>query len=98
MLYEKPGSCGTFENESHKVGLSMTRFRKRIGTTGAEELLKETIKAGLKLKAVKKTQLKRVNVDTSVQEKDVRFPTDARLYDRARERLEIKRDQSSVKT
>lgn len=33
------------------------------------------------------TQLKRVNVDTTVQEKNVRFPTDARLYDRARERL-----------
>jgi len=26
-------------------------------------------------------------VDTTVQEKDVRFPTDARLYDRARQRL-----------
>ena len=51
---------------------------------GAEELLKETIEAGLKLKAVKKTQLKRVNIDTTVQEKDIRFPTDARLYDRAR--------------
>ena len=50
-------------------------------------MLKQTIEAGLKLKAIKKTQLKRVNVDTTVQEKDIRFPTDARLYDRARERL-----------
>lgn len=66
---------------------SMTRWRKRIGEAGAEELLKQTIEAGLKLKAIKTTQLKRVNVDTTVQEKDIRFPTDARLYDRARERL-----------
>ena len=66
---------------------SMTRWRKRIGEAGAEELLKETIKAGLKLKAVKSFQLKRVNVDTTVQEKEIRFPTDARLYDRARQRL-----------
>ncbi len=66
---------------------SMTRWRKRIGESGAEELLKQTIEAGLKLKAVKVTQLKRVNVDTTVQEKDIRFPTDARLYDRARDRL-----------
>ncbi len=66
---------------------SMTRWRNRIGEAGAEELLKETIAAGLKLKAVKPYQLKRVNVDTTVQEKDVRFPTDARLYDRARQRL-----------
>jgi IS5 family transposase len=66
---------------------SMTRWRKRIGDAGAEELLKETIEAGLKLKVVKPTQLKRVNIDTTVQEKEIRFPTDCRLYDRARERL-----------
>jgi len=66
---------------------SMTRWRGRIGEAGAEELLKETIEAGLKLKAVKPSQLTRINVDTTVQEKDIRFPTDARLYDRARERL-----------
>jgi transposase, IS5 family len=66
---------------------SMCRWRKRIGDAGAEQLLQETIKAGLKLKAVKAFQLKRVNVDTTVQEKEVRFPTDARLYDRARQRL-----------
>ena len=74
----------------HKLPIhpsSMTRWRKRIGEAGAEELLKETIEAGLRLRAVKTTQLKRVNVDTTVQEKDIRFPTDARLYDRARERL-----------
>lgn len=74
----------------HKLPIhpsSMTRWRNRIGEAGATELLKQTIDAGLKLKAVKVTQLKRVNVDTTVQEKDIRFPTDARLYDRARERL-----------
>ena len=74
----------------HKMPIhpsSMSRWRKRIGDAGAEELLKQTIEAGLKLKAVKTFQLKRVNVDTTVQEKEVRFPTDARLYDRARQRL-----------
>jgi len=74
----------------HKLPLhpsSMSRWRKRIGDAGAEVLLKQTIEAGLKLKAVKSSQLKRINVDTTVQEKDIRFPTDARLYDRARQRL-----------
>lgn len=66
---------------------SMTRWRKRIGEAGAEELLKETIHTGLRTDAVKRWQLKRVNADTTVQEKDVRHPTDARLYQRARERL-----------
>src|SRR5208283_1824346 len=32
-------------------------------------------------------QLKRINVDTTVQTKAVRYPTDARLYHRCRERL-----------
>lgn len=76
-----------FEHELPINPSSMTRWRKRIGEAGAEELLKETIKAGLKLKAVKPFQLKRVNIDTTVQEKEIRFPTDARLYDRARQRL-----------
>jgi len=74
----------------HKVPIhpsSMCRWRKRIGDTGAEQLLQETIEAGLRLKAVKTFMLKRINVDTTVKEKEVRFPTDARLYDRTRQRL-----------
>lgn len=74
----------------HKLPIhpsSMTRWRNRIGEAGGEELLKETIGAGLRMKAIKQSQLKRINVDTTVQEKDIRFPTDARLYDRARQRL-----------
>ena len=52
-----------------------------------EELLGETIRTGLRGGFIRETELKRVNVDTTVQEKDIRFPTDARLYDRMRERL-----------
>ncbi len=66
---------------------SMTRWRKRFGEAGAQQLLQETIQAGLQLKIVKNSQLKRVNVDSTVQEKEVRYPPDARLYDRARARL-----------
>jgi len=76
-----------FQHEMPIHPTSMTRWRKRIGEAGAEELLKETIQAGLRLKAVKLYQLKRINVDTTVQEKNIRFPTDGRLYDRARECL-----------
>ena len=66
---------------------SMSNWRKRIGIEGVEELLKETIQVGLSLKLVKVHHLKRLNVDTTVQEKDIRFPTDSRLYDRMREKL-----------
>jgi len=76
-----------FEHDTPIDPTVMSRFRKRIGEAGAEELLKETIEAGLKMKAIKPHQLKRVNVDTTVQEKEVRYPTDARLYERSRERL-----------
>jgi IS5 family transposase len=37
--------------------------------------------------AIRPAQLKRINVDTTVQTKAVRYPTDARLYHRCRERL-----------
>ncbi len=66
---------------------SMTKWRKRVGEEGAEEMLKQTIETGLQMKAVKQSELKRINVDTTVQEKEIRFPTDSRLYDRAREKL-----------
>ena len=66
---------------------SMSRWRRRVGQAGLEELLAETIRAGLRLKAIKSSQLKRVNVDTTVEEKNIRYPTDSRLYDRSRERL-----------
>ena len=65
----------------------MSRWRGKAGQAGAEELLEQTIRTGVKMKAIKASQLERVNVDTTVQEKHVRYPTDSRLYDRARERL-----------
>jgi IS5 family transposase len=62
----------------------MTRFRKRIGEAGCEFMLGLTIHAGLATKTVSVTSLTIVNVDTTVQEKAIAFPTDARLYHKAR--------------
>ena len=66
---------------------SLTNWRKRIGEAGAEQMLAETLKTGLKTKMIRPQDLKRVNVDTTVQEKEIRFPTDARLYHRSLEVL-----------
>ena len=52
-----------------------------------ESLLSATIEVTLNSKAVKPRDLKRVTVDTTVQEKAIAFPTDSKLYNRARERL-----------
>ena len=86
--------CGGkfFEHELPAHYSSMSRWRQKIAEAGAEKMLAELIKAGLQSKVIKSKQLERVNVDTTVQEKHIRFPTDARLYNRMRERL-VKRAQ-----
>ena len=65
----------------------MTRWRQRLGEAGAEQMLRATIEAGMAMRVIRPTSLKRLNVDTTVQTKAIRFPTDARLYQRMRERL-----------
>ena len=62
----------------------MTGFRKRIGEAGCEFILGLTVSAGLATRTVAKSSLAIVNVDTTVQDKAVTFPTDARLLHKAR--------------
>ena len=74
----------------HRVPIdpsSMTRWRQRLGEAGAEQMLRATIEAGMAMRVIRPAQLKRLNVDTTVQTKAIRFPTDARLYQRMRARL-----------
>lgn len=66
---------------------SMSRWRRRLKEAGVEKMLAELIATGLRSGAIRPAMLERINVDTTVQEKFIRFPTDARLYDRMRERL-----------
>jgi len=75
---------------SHRLPVrpsQMTRFRQRIGTDGGETLLRMTIQAGLCSKTIKASSLEAVNVDTTVQDKAVAFPTDAKLYHKTRTAL-----------
>lgn len=76
-----------FEHEFPIDPSSMTRWRKRLGAAGAEAMLRATIETGVAMGVIRPAQLRHVNVDTTVQTKAIRHPTDARLYDRARERL-----------
>lgn len=78
-----------FEHEMPIDPSSMTRWRKRLGEAGAETMLKATIDTGVAMKAIRLSQVRHVNVDTTVQTKAIRYPTDSRLYDRARERLVV---------
>ena len=65
----------------------ISRFRKDLGEAGVEELLKTTIETAVAISAVKKTDLQRVIVDTTVSEKAIAHPTDSRLLDVARRKL-----------
>ncbi len=47
----------------------------------------KTIEAGRKSGAVDNGSLSRVAVDTTVMEKNIAYPTDARLYEKARRHL-----------
>lgn len=66
---------------------SLTRWRKRLGEAGVEELLAETIEAAKRASVIKSASLKRVIVDTTVMEKAIAHPTDSCLLARCREHL-----------
>jgi len=78
--------CG-YKHFQHELPIdpsSMTRWRKRLGPGKIEELLTMTIHTAKGEKILTERHVERVNVDTTVQEKAIAFPTDARLYHKAR--------------
>jgi IS5 family transposase len=66
---------------------SMTRWRDRMGEERIMALLQESLAVAVKTGAMRPADTRRVIVDTTVQPKNVMFPTDAKLIHRARERL-----------
>jgi len=79
--------CTHFEHEFPIDASLMTKWRKKAKAEGMEKLLEVTIKTGLKTGTLKRTELKKLSVDTTVQEKAITFPTGAKLYQRMREKL-----------
>ncbi len=66
---------------------SMTRWRQRMGEDQIEALLAESLNVAVKLGAARPSDFTKVIVDTTVAEKNIAFPTDAKLCHKARERL-----------
>jgi len=66
---------------------SMTHWRNRMGAERLQALLQESLAAATRSGAIKPADLARAVVDTTVQPKNVTFPTDAKLVNRAREKL-----------
>ena len=65
----------------------MTNWRNRMGEERLQALLQESLAVATKTGAMKPSELSRVIVDTTVQPKNITFPTDAKLLNRAREKL-----------
>jgi IS5 family transposase len=66
---------------------SITRWRHRMGEEKLSALLQESLSVAAKTGALKPSDLSRVIADTTVQPKNVTFPTEAKLANRAREKL-----------
>ena len=81
--------CGEefFQHELVLDRSSLTRWRQRMGEEKIRALLQESLSIAVKTDAVKPSELSEVIIDTTVEPKNVMFPTDARLLNRARETL-----------
>ena len=66
---------------------SLTRWRQRMGAERVAALLQESLSVAVRTGAMAPRDTRRVIVDTTVQPKNVMFPTDAKLLHRAREKL-----------
>jgi transposase, IS5 family len=66
---------------------SLTRWRQRMGEERLVALLQESLSVATRTGAAKPADFRQVIIDTTVQEKAITFPTDAKLMHRARGRL-----------
>jgi transposase, IS5 family len=77
--------CG-FETMQHEPPIhstSLTKWRNRVGAERLNIMLQETIDLAIKGKQITKQELAQVTIDTTVQEKNITYPTDSKLYHRA---------------
>ena len=81
--------CGFeyFQHEFPTDPSNMTRFRERIGDKGFEKMLHALLRTAQDMNVLKTHELNKVNIDTTVQDKAVTFPTDSKLYFKMREQL-----------
>lgn len=91
--------CG-FTTMQHDVPLHSTclvKWRQRVGAKKLLTLLTETVTIAVKDKQISKKELAQVNVDTTVQEKNITPPTDSKLYLKALNKLAAAAKQRGVK-
>jgi IS5 family transposase len=91
--------CGevVFRHELPFDRSSLSRWRKRLGEEQLAALLQESLAVAHRAGALQTKDLERVVVDTTVQEKAIAHPTDARLNHRAIEKLVDLAEREGVK-
>jgi IS5 family transposase len=91
--------CGEedFQHQLPCHPTSLVKWRQRVGPEGMEQLVKQVIKCAMQSQALSEQEIQQVNVDTTVQEKAVAYPTDAQLYDKARRVLVDVARQENIK-
>jgi len=73
--------CG-YTHMQHELPIdpsSMSRWRKRVGAERLESLLQETIALAVREQQLPQKDLQQVTIDTTVQEKNITYPTDSKL-------------------
>ena len=75
---------------------SLSRWRKRVGADRLVEMLEETIALAKREGHVSRRDLERVNVDTTVQEKNITYPTDSKLLYKAIQKLVVAARSRSI--
>ncbi len=73
-----------FQHELPFHPTSLIKWRNRLGESGCEKLLKELIEVAIREEVIEEKDLKKVIVDTTVQEKAITYPTDSKLQHKAR--------------
>jgi IS5 family transposase len=81
--------CGYeyFQADLEVSEATIRRFRGVLGEAGYNEILKELLRIGLKVGALKKKDLDSVIIDTTVQIKNIKHPHDVYLMETAREKI-----------
>lgn len=91
--------CG-LKNFVHKLPChptSLVKWRRRLGEKGVEKLLSHTLETAKREGLLPEKLLRKVNVDTTVQEKAITFPTDTKLCHRMRVRLVLEAKKRGLK-
>jgi len=75
LYYQYFSGCHVFTPGLPCSATELVEFRKRIGTAGMEEIFKESIRVN-----DKDSHSDTLTVDTTVQEKNITYPTDTKLH------------------